>query len=78
MDINGAQTFISTLGFPIAVSCLLLYFCWKMWIKISEKLDQITETNSKLVHITESLILSMSGKIDNLDKKIDKVIDEFK
>lgn len=78
MDINGVQTFISTLGFPIAVASILLFFCWKMWTKISEKLDQVTETNSKLVHITESLILSMSVKIENVDKKIDNLIDTLK
>ena len=76
MDLNTIGSFIAQNGFPVFISIALLFFCYKLWMKMSEKLDEITKTNESLVRTNSELIAKMDLKIDLLDDKIEKIYDK--
>ena len=91
MDLASIEAFITGVGFPIALCCLLIYFLWKMWLQISIKLDEVTATNGELtatnrelVEVTKNLlkdvdrhIQNINGRVNVVDEKIDKIEDKM-
>ena len=78
MDITTITTFIQTLGFPIACCVVMGLFIYKMWEKINNTLDSLTETNEQLVITNQSLITQMDLKISIIDDKINNLADKIK
>ena len=66
---------ISTLGYPIVCSCALALGWWKMYLKMSQTLDVVTDTNKELVITNSSLIKNIDNKVDKLEGKVDKLIE---
>lgn len=66
---------ISTLGYPIVCSCACAWGLWKMYLKMSQTLDVVTETNKELVITNRCLIKNIDNKVDKLEVKVDKLIE---
>ena len=43
MDFNNVTTFITTVGFPIAMCCALLWYCYKQNVQHKEESDKLAE-----------------------------------
>jgi len=66
---------ISTLGYPIVCSCACAWGLWKMYIKMSQTLDVVTEANRELVITNRCLIKNIDNKVDKLEVKVDRLIE---
>lgn len=76
---NEVGAFVSTVGFPIAIACGLIYIVYKALMIVINKVitvfDVITETNKELTVTNSLLVIELKGQISNIDKKVDKVLE---
>ena len=77
MSIEVLQEFINTCGFPITVAFALGFGAWKMYKKMSDELDKVTETNTELVKTNANLVASLNTKMDSMENKLDKVLEKI-
>ena len=66
MELDVIQTAISTLGFPIVIAIVLMWFVWKLWNKTQEQ----NETR-------ESKLYEVLGKAQEQNDKLAKTNTEF-
>lgn len=83
---NELGTFISTVGYPIAIGCGLAYIVYKLALILITKIilvldvivetsKQQTQTNKELVATNTLLVIELKGQISSIDRKLDKVLD---
>jgi len=66
MDLNTIQPAISTLGFPIVIAILLLWFIFKLWNKSQEQNE-----------IREDKLYSVISKAQEQNERLSKTNAEF-
>ena len=75
---NDISNFISTVGFPIALTSGLLYGFYKLGVIVINKIivafDTITHTNEELVRTNSILVSKIENKIDIVIEKLDKEV----
>ena len=71
MDLDNIGSFVSTVGFPIAVCLMLLYFIYK---HIIPYIQEATKSNKEC---TETLIL-MNERMSNAERDISVIKDDVK
>lgn len=80
-------TFISTVGYPIAIGCGLAYIIYKLSLIVINKIlivfdnvietsKQLTETNRELSSTNALVVTELRGQIKNIDIKLDKIIEK--
>lgn len=73
---NDIANFIGSLGFPIAISCGLVYIIYVFLRILLEKIisafDTMTHTNEELVRTNSILVSKIENKIDIVIEKLDK------
>lgn len=81
---QSIQNFISTLGFPIFLSIILIYALWKIYNAVIEALKHTTktnkdiaETNKKLAETNSKLATHINKKMNTLEHKIDQIADKI-
>ena len=81
-DVNQVSSFITSVGFPIFMTCVLLYGIYKISRPLVERLicafdkavqsfDVITKTNEELVRTNSILASRIENKMDIVIKKLD-------
>lgn len=68
---NEVSTFISSVGFPIAMCCGFAYVLWTMWKSIRATCETLTHTNEELVKTNSILASKIENKIDIVIEKLD-------
>ena len=66
MDLNTIQPAISTLGFPIVIAILLLWFIFKLWNKSQEQNE-----------LREDKLYSVISKAQEQNERLSKTNAEF-
>lgn len=86
MDLNVIQTAISTLGFPIVITCALMWFIWKLWnktqmqndkreMKLYEVIATAQVQNETLSKTNEKFVVVLNTYKDDLKSIKDDVAD---
>lgn len=76
------SSFIASVGFPIAMACgfaLVMYNIFMVvFKKIIETLDVLTSTNKELIETNKQLTKSVLDTVNEIDCKLDKVLDKMR
>lgn len=75
---NDVANFIATVGFPISITCGLVFIIYQILKVIVEKIivafDTMTHTNEELVKTNSILVSKIENKIDIVIEKLDKEV----
>lgn len=89
MDLATMGSLVGTLGFPIAITLIVSYILYKVfrWLcdkfiqpmldRVFKSLDEITESNKILVETNASFVGNINNKIEDIETKVDKIVDKL-
>ena len=78
MDINSISNFIQQNGMGALMTLAMMGMIYIMYKQIAKTCNEVSETCKQLTETNAKLVGEVNLRIDKLDGKIDKIVDELK
>nr|DAV95495.1 MAG TPA: YvrJ protein family protein [Caudoviricetes sp.] len=81
MDLATMGSLVGTVGFPIAIALIVSYILYKvfkvMLDRFLKSLDEITLSNKILVETNASFVGNVNTKMEDIEEKVDKIMEKL-
>jgi len=82
MDLATMASVVGSVGFSIEISIIVIYILYRFFKVVLDRflksLDEITESNKILVQTNCSIMCNVNTKIDDIEIKIDRIMEKLR